>query len=51
MIILPIGLTALMGLVFGNLGGESGPVAMDLPVVDLDGGEMASAALDVLART
>ena len=51
MLILPLGLTAIMGLAFGGLGGESEPVVIDLPVVDQDGGEMAAAVLDILAQT
>ncbi len=50
MLILPLGLTAIMGLAFGGLGGESEPVVIDLPVVDQDGGEMAAAVLDILAQ-
>jgi len=51
MIILPLGLTTIMGLAFGGLGGGSEPVVIDLPVVDQDGGEMAAAVLDILAQT
>ena len=50
MLILPLGLTAIMGLAFGGLGGGSEPVVIDLPVVDQDGGEMAAAVLDILAQ-
>ena len=50
MLILPLGLTAIMGLAFGGLGGESEPVVIDLPVVDQDGGEMAATVLDILAQ-
>lgn len=50
MLILPLGLTAIMGLAFGGLGGGSDPVVIDLPVVDQDGGEMAAAVLDILAQ-
>ncbi len=51
MIILPLGLTTVMGLAFGSLGGGSEPVVIDLPVVDQDGSEMAAAVLDILAET
>jgi ABC-2 type transport system permease protein len=51
MIVLPLGLTTIMGLAFGGLGGASEPVAIDLPVVDQDGGEVAAAVLDILAQT
>ena len=50
MLILPLGLTTIMGLAFGGLGGGSEPVVIDLPVVDQDGGEMAAAVLDILAQ-
>jgi len=50
MLILPLGLTAIMGLAFGGLGGESEPVVIDLPVVDQDGGEMAATVLNILAQ-
>ena len=51
MIILPLAMTTIMGLVFGGLGGESEAVAIDLPVVDHDGGEMAAVVLDILSET
>jgi ABC-2 type transport system permease protein len=51
MIILPLAMTTIMGLVFGDLGGGSGAVVMDLPVVDHDGGEMAAMVLDILSQT
>jgi len=51
MIILPLAMTTIMGLVFGGFGGESEPVAIDLPVVDHDGGEMAAMVLDILSQT
>ena len=51
MIILPLAMTTIMGLVFGGLGGESEAVAIDLPVVDHDGGEMAAVVLDILSQT
>ncbi len=50
MLILPLGLTAIMGLAFGGLGGGSEPVVIDLPVVDQDGGKMAAAVLDILTQ-
>jgi ABC-2 type transport system permease protein len=50
MIILPLAMTAIMGLVFGGLGGESEAVVIDLPVVDHDGGEMAAIVLDILSQ-
>jgi len=51
MIVLPLGLTTIMGFAFGGLGGGSEPVVIDLPVVDQDGGEMATMVLDILAQT
>jgi ABC-2 type transport system permease protein len=51
MIILPLAMTAIMGLVFGGFGGESETVVIDLPVVDHDGGEMAAMVLDILSQT
>ena len=51
MIILPLGMTTIMGLVFGGFGGGSEAVAIDLPVVDHDGGEMAAVVLDILSQT
>ncbi len=51
MIILPLAMTAIMGLVFGGFGGESEAVVIDLPVVDHDGGEMAAVVLDILSQT
>lgn len=51
MLILPLGLTTIMGLAFGGLGGGSEAVTIDLPLVDHDGGEMATAVLDILAQT
>jgi ABC-2 type transport system permease protein len=51
MIILPLGMTTIMGLVFGGLGGGSEAVVIDLPVVDHDGGEMAAVVLDILSQT
>jgi ABC-2 type transport system permease protein len=51
MIILPLAMTAIMGLVFGGFGGESEAVVIDLPVVDHDGGEMAAMVLDILSQT
>lgn len=51
MIILPLGMTAIMGLVFGRFGGGSEAVVIDLPVVDHDGGEMAAVVLDILSQT
>jgi len=51
MLILPLGLTTIMGLAFGGIGGGSEPVVIDLPVVDQDGGEMAAAVLDILTQT
>ncbi len=50
MLILPLGLTTIMGLAFGGLGGGSEPVVIDLPVVNQDRGEMAAAVLDILAQ-
>jgi ABC-2 type transport system permease protein len=41
MIFLPLGLTAIMGLVFGGFGGHSETVVIDLPVVNKDGGMLA----------
>jgi ABC-2 type transport system permease protein len=51
MIILPLAMTAIMGLVFGGFGGGSEAVVIDLPVVDQDGGEMAAMVLDILSQT
>ena len=51
MVILPLGMTAIMGLVFGGFGGGSEAVVIDLPVVDHDGGEMAAVVLDILSQT
>jgi len=51
MIILPLGMTTIMGLVFGGFGGGSEAVVIDLPVVDRDGGEMAAVVLDILSQT
>jgi len=51
MIILPLGMTTIMGLVFGGFGGGSEAVVIDLPVVDHDGGEMAAVVLDILSQT
>jgi ABC-2 type transport system permease protein len=51
MIILPLAMTAIMGLVFGGFGGESEAMVIDLPVVDHDGGEMAAMVLDILSQT
>jgi ABC-2 type transport system permease protein len=50
MIILPLAMTAIMGMVFGGFGGESEAVVIDLPVVDHDGGEMAAMVLDILSQ-
>ena len=51
MVILPLAMTAIMGLIFGGLGGGSEPVAIDLPVVDHDGGRMAAVVLEMLSQT
>jgi len=51
MVILPLAMTAIMGLIFGDLGGGSGAVAIDLPVVDQDGSEAAAMVLDMLSQT
>jgi ABC-2 type transport system permease protein len=51
MIILPLAMTTIMGLVFGDLGGGGDAVAIDLPVVDRDRGEMAAVVLDILSQT
>jgi len=51
MVILPLAMTAIMGLVFGGFGGGSEAVVIDLPVVDHDGGEMATVVLDILSQT
>lgn len=51
MVILPLGMTTIMGLVFGGFGRESEAVVIDLPVVDQDGGEMATVVLDILSQT
>jgi ABC-2 type transport system permease protein len=51
MIILPLAMTTIMGMVFGDLGGGSDAALMDLPVVDHDGGEMAAVVLDILSQT
>lgn len=51
MVILPLAMTAIMGLVFGGLGGGSEVVVIDLPVVDYDGGEMSAVVLDILSQT
>jgi len=48
MVVLPLGMTLIGGLVFG---GGSEAVVIDLPVVDLDGGEMAEVVLDILSQT
>jgi ABC-2 type transport system permease protein len=51
MIILPLAMTTIMGMVFGDLGGGTDTAVMDLPVVDHDGGEMAATVLDILSQT
>lgn len=51
MIILPLAMTAIMGMVFGGFGGGSEAVVIDLPVVDHDGDEMATMVLDILSQT
>jgi ABC-2 type transport system permease protein len=51
MVVLPLGMTFIGGLVFGGLGGGSEAVVIDLPVVDQDGGEMATVVLDILSQT
>jgi len=51
MIVLPLAMTTIMGLIFGGLGGGSEAVVIDLPVVDHDGGEMATVVLDILSQT
>lgn len=51
MIILPLAMTTIMGVVFGELGGETDAVVMELLVVDHDGGEMAATVLDILSQT
>lgn len=51
MVILPLAMTAIMGLIFGGLGGGSEAAVIDLPVVDQDGGEMAAMVLDMLSQT
>ena len=51
MVILPLAMTAIMGLVFGGFGGGSEAMVIYLPVVDHDGGEMAAVALDILSQT
>ncbi|RLC86405.1 MAG: hypothetical protein DRI79_10050 [Chloroflexi bacterium] len=51
MVVLPLGMTTIMGLVFGGFGRESEAVVIDLPVVDQDGGEMATVVLDILSQT
>ena len=51
MVILPLAMTAIMGLIFGALGGGSEATVIDLPVVDQDGGEMAAMVLDILSQT
>jgi ABC-2 type transport system permease protein len=51
MIVLPLAMTAIMGLVFGDLGGGSGVAVVDLPVVDHDRGDMAAMVLDILSQT
>jgi len=51
MILLPLGMTTIMGLGFGGFGGGSEAVVIDLPVVDHDGGEMAAVVLDILSQT
>jgi len=50
-VVLPLGMTLIAGLVFGAFGGESEAAAIDLPVVNEDGGEMATVVLDVLSQT
>ena len=51
MIILPLAMTIIMGMVFSGFGGGSEAVVIDLPVVDHDGGEMATMVLDILSQT
>ena len=51
MIILPLAMTTIMGLAFGDLGGGNDATVVDLPVVDHDRGEMAAMVLDVLSQT
>jgi len=51
MVVLPLGMTAIMGLVFGGFSGGSEAVVIDLPVVNHDGGEMAAVVLDILSQT
>jgi ABC-2 type transport system permease protein len=51
MIVLPLGLTTIMGLIFGGFGGENEAAVIDLPVVNQDGGEMAAVVLDILSQT
>jgi len=50
MVVLPLGITVIAGFAFGGFGGGSEELVIDLPVVDRDGGEMASAVLDVLSQ-
>ncbi len=51
MVVLPLGMTAIMGLVFGGFSGGSEAVVIDLLVVNHDGGEMAAVVLDILSQT
>jgi ABC-2 type transport system permease protein len=51
MVILPLAMTAIMGLIFGGLSGGSEAAVIDLPVVDQDGGEAAAMVLDMLSQT
>ncbi len=46
MVLLPLGLTFIAGLVFGGLGEGDETTVIDLPVVDLDGGELATAVIN-----
>ena len=51
MIALPLAMTTIMGLVFGGFSGENETIAIDLPVVNHDTGEMAVVLLDMLSQT
>jgi ABC-2 type transport system permease protein len=51
MVVLPLGMTAIMGLIFGGMGGGSETAVIDLPVVDHDQSEMAAVVLDILSQT
>ena len=50
MVVLPLGITVIAGFAFGSFGGGEEGLVVSLPVVDQDGGEMASTVVDILSQ-